>query len=56
MKIIEYVYFEKPGEKEKMQEIAKKSLNVIDMSGRIMTEFDLSVQEANIVANKFFKK
>lgn len=55
MKIVNYVYFEKPGEKEKVLEIASKSIDKVDMAGRIMAEFDLLLEDAQTVANKFFK-
>lgn len=53
MKIIQYVYFDQPGEKEKVLEIAKKSIDKVDMAGRIMSTFNLGLGDAQIVADKF---
>lgn len=57
MKVIQYVYFDLPGEKQEIEEIAKNSINKIDMAGRIINSFpNISIDDATIVANKFFKK
>lgn len=55
MKLIEYVYFEKPGEKQKLLELVDKSLDTIDLAGRIMTTFSIELEEADKIAKKFFK-
>lgn len=56
MKIIKYVYFTKPGEKEKVLEIAANSLDKIGMAGKLMQDLNLSLEDAQITAEKFFKK
>jgi len=53
MRIIQYVYFEKPGEKEQVLEIAKKSIDKVDMAGRIISTFNLELADAQVVADKF---
>lgn len=57
MKVIQYVYFDLPGEKQKIEEIAKNSINKIDMAGRIIASYpNINIEDASIIANKFFKK
>lgn len=56
MKLIQYVYFEKPGEKQALEDIAKISINKIDMAGRVMNTFEIELNDAIVIADKFFKK
>lgn len=57
MEIKHYVYFNTPGESEKVKEIANKSLNLTDMTGRLLNTFpELNMSNAKIIADKFYKR
>lgn len=47
MKVIPYIYWEKPGEKEKLKEIINDdSLSEMEVKRKIAKEFDISLVDA----------
>jgi|WetSurMetagenome_2_1015567.scaffolds.fasta_scaffold84944_3 hypothetical protein len=56
MKIVNYVYFEKPGELNKLRKVAEESSNEEVFKLTIQKEFNLDIIAADAVCKKFFNK
>lgn len=56
IEIISWVKFNKPGLKEKVEEIAKQSDSEIRFIQNLRDTFDISLADAKEVANKFYKQ
>ena len=56
MKIVNYVYFEKQGERSKLEKLAKESMNESELTIKIQDEFKLDIIAATQVSQKFFNK
>ena len=56
MKIVNYVYFEKPGERNKLEKLAKSCSDEYEFKLAIQKEFELDIVQADAVCKKFFNK
>lgn len=56
IEIIPWVKFNKPGVKDKIQHLADKCTTKMEFLRAVREEFNLSLSDADIVVNNFFKK
>lgn len=56
MQIVQYVYWDKPGEKDKLNNLLHSCTSEMQLRKRIAEEFQLSYIEAGVVFSKFKDK
>ena len=56
IEIIPWVKFNDPGVKQEIEKLAEKSTSKMDFLSRVKDQYNLSLSDAKIVADKFFKK
>lgn len=56
IEIIPWVKFNDSGVKQEIEKLAKKSTSKMDFLSRVKDQYNLSLSDAKIVADKFFKK
>lgn len=55
IEIIPWVKFNDPGVKQEIEKLAEKSTSKMDFLSRVKDQYNLSLSDAKIVADKFFK-
>lgn len=56
IEIIPWVYFNTPEAKASVIALSETSESIMDLAGKVKATFKLSLNEATIVAKKFYKK
>lgn len=56
IEIVPWVKFNEPGVKQEVEELAKNSSSKMDFLRQIKNNYNLSLTDANVVVDKFFKK
>lgn len=56
IEVIQWVKFNKPGIKDKIQHLANKCNTKMEFLRAVREEFNLSLSDADVVVNNFFKK
>ena len=56
MHLINYIYFDKPGEKKRLREIMESDLQEMEKVSQIQTEFNFDLPNAFEVSNVYKEK
>lgn len=56
IEVIPWVKFNKPGIKEDVEQMVESCASKMDFVSKVKIKYDLSLADANVVANKFYQK
>lgn len=56
IEVIPWVKFNKLGIKEDVEQMVESCTSKMDFVSKVKTKYDLSLADANVVANKFYQK
>lgn len=56
IEIVPWVKFNAPGTKDELETLAKSCTSKMDFLSQVKDKYELSLSDAKVVADKFFKK